>query len=89
MKFLCQTDIPKGELEEVQDSIGLFQKLLDRNLISRNNKNFLSKLLSKSDRHDLVQLIGLNPGGISGKKIHSSSDKKYRKRWLIGSLTIK
>ena len=38
--------------------------------------------------HVLLLLTSTIVDWTTGKKIHSSTDKKYRKRWLIGSLTI-
>ena len=38
--------------------------------------------------HVLLLLTSTLVDWTTGKKIHSSSDKKYRKRWLVGSLTI-
>jgi len=38
--------------------------------------------------HVLLLLTSTIVDWTTGKKIHSSSDKKYRKKWLIGSLTI-
>ena len=38
--------------------------------------------------HVLLLLTSTIVDWTAGKKIHSSSDNKYRKRWLVGSLTI-
>ncbi|XP_070537323.1 uncharacterized protein [Ptychodera flava] len=61
MKFLCRNsksmEILKGEIEDIHHARDLFQKLLDRNLISADDSTLLFDLLQQISRVDLAQKI--------------------------------
>ncbi|XP_065832564.1 uncharacterized protein [Oscarella lobularis] len=57
MKFLC-TFLPTGVLEDVNDSLDLFERLIKANKMTEENLSFLSELVKIVGRKDLEQRIG-------------------------------
>ncbi|XP_020826482.1 FAS-associated death domain protein [Phascolarctos cinereus] len=55
MKFLCKTKIGKRKLHEIEHGIELFSCLMQLNLLSVNNTEFLSSMLQSLKREDLIQ----------------------------------
>ncbi|NWZ36645.1 FADD protein, partial [Brachypodius atriceps] len=54
LKFLCRDKIGKRELDKVQSGQGLFNILLERLDITKDDLKFLKQLLQVIERHDLL-----------------------------------
>ncbi|NXX28322.1 FADD protein, partial [Nicator chloris] len=57
MKFLCRDIIRKRKLETVQSGRELFSLLMEQQVITNNNLEFLKKLLRSIDRGDLLSQV--------------------------------
>ncbi|XP_044540864.1 LOW QUALITY PROTEIN: FAS-associated death domain protein, partial [Gracilinanus agilis] len=72
MKFFCKKDIGKKKLNEVEQGIQLFSYLMQQNLLSTNNTDFLTSMLQNLKRDDLIQelvnCVGNKPG--PGDQLH-------------------
>ncbi|XP_072495507.1 FAS-associated death domain protein [Notamacropus eugenii] len=55
MKFLCKMKIGKRKLNEIEQGIELFSCLMQQNLLSVNNTDFLISMLKSLKRDDLIQ----------------------------------
>ncbi|XP_070537198.1 uncharacterized protein [Ptychodera flava] len=87
LKFLCingKWEILKGEIEDIHDARDLFQKLLDRKLISADDSKVLVDLLQQIERVDLVQKISpIQPHNIteSIKWLRKYLQDKYKRHY--------
>ncbi|NWQ73946.1 FADD protein, partial [Columbina picui] len=57
LKFLCRPQIGKRKLELVQSGLGLFNLLMEQQLIGRDRLDFLEGLLRSIKREDLVSQL--------------------------------
>ncbi|XP_036618170.1 FAS-associated death domain protein [Trichosurus vulpecula] len=55
MKFLCKMKIGKRKLNEIEQAIDLFTCLMQQNLLSMGNTDFLISMLQSLKREDLIQ----------------------------------
>ncbi|XP_068922641.1 FAS-associated death domain protein [Petaurus breviceps papuanus] len=55
MKFLCKMKIGKRKLNEIEQGIDLFVCLMQQNLLSMSNTEFLISMLKSLKREDLIQ----------------------------------
>ena len=60
LKFVCKQHIPVGVLERIVRPLDLFDELENRNLVSRDDTEFLAELLTEIDRFELKdELLGV------------------------------
>lgn len=57
LKYLCRIDIGKGRLEKIDTGFKLFEVLVERNLLSPDDTEFLCTLLTAIHRPDLVDIL--------------------------------
>lgn len=67
LKFVCKQHIPVGVLERIVRPLDLFDELENRNLVSRDDTEFLAELLTEIDRFELKdELLGVKAPHRSG-----------------------
>ncbi|XP_070536468.1 uncharacterized protein [Ptychodera flava] len=88
LKFLCRNlksmEILKGEIEDVHHARDLFQKLLDRKLISADDCRLLADLLRQINRVDLAENISpVKPYNVteSIKWLQKYLQEKYKRHY--------
>ncbi|KAG7221785.1 hypothetical protein INR49_028859, partial [Caranx melampygus] len=57
MKFLCKDDIGKKDMERISTGSKLFQFLMERGKLSADNTEYVCRLLSNIQRHDLADQL--------------------------------
>jgi hypothetical protein len=57
LKFLCKDDIPNGVLSKISRPHELFDELIKREKLNKNDARYLVYLLNEIQRKDLIQKV--------------------------------
>nr|AEO22138.1 caspase 8 [Branchiostoma lanceolatum] len=67
LKFLCRDFIPAAKLENAKGSLDVFRQLENKGLLGSNNLMFLTELLHRIQRADLLRKLAWHPDQVSGE----------------------
>ncbi|XP_066263717.1 caspase-8-like isoform X1 [Branchiostoma lanceolatum] len=65
LKFLCRDFIPAAKLENAKGSLDVFRHLENKGLLGQNNLMFLTELLYRIQRADLLRKLSWRPEQVS------------------------
>nr|ADB80148.1 caspase-8 [Branchiostoma floridae] len=67
LKFLCRDFIPAAKLENAKGSLDVFRQLENKGLLGQNNLMFLTELLYRIQRADLLRKLAWRQEQVSGE----------------------
>lgn len=75
MKFLCQDKIRKRKMETILSPTDLFTRLMELEVLSKDNLGFLVELLEHAQRHDLAKEVKKFQGPLSREETSVDEDE--------------
>lgn len=86
MKFLCQSEIGKRDLERIDSGLKLFQFLTERQKLSEENTEYVCELLKATGRLDLCDR--LRNSSCPPENTHNLPPEEERGRLSLDMLSV-